>query len=107
MEKIITFLTITILILAGLFGLEYLGLFNYKFFEPKYENVRRQVFENTQSYVEGKRQEIIKYKLEYERAKTKQEKEAIRYTILETTANLNLNLLSPDLKYFILKLRND
>ena len=106
MKKTLTILIVIILASAGLFSLQYLGLLNYKFFEPKYENARRQVFENTQSYVEGKRQEILKYKLEYSRAKTKEEKEAIRYTILQTTANLDLNLLSPDLRYFVLDLRN-
>jgi len=97
---------IGLIILSGLaiFGLQMAGLVNYSFFAPKYENVRREVFENTQSYVEGKRQEVVKYKLEYELAETDKEKMAIKYTILQTTANLDLNLLPVQLQSFVLSL---
>lgn len=103
-----TFLIGIALVLLGLstvFGLQYFGLVNYKFFAPKYENVRRNVYENTQSYVEGKRQEVLKYKLEYDLAKTEEEKTALKYIIVNTTVNLDLELLPPDLKYFVLSLR--
>lgn len=92
-------------VLAIGFSLQMFGLVNYKFFAPKYENVRREVYENTQSYVEGKRQEVVKYKLEYELADDNIEKEAIRRMILQTTANLDLSLLPVDLENFVLSLR--
>ena len=101
------FISIAIVIGIGalMFGLQFAGLVNYGFFAPKYEKVRRNVYEETQSYVEGKRQEIVKYKLEYQLSKDPAEKEAIRRTIIQTTANLDLTLLSPDLEQFVLSLR--
>lgn len=55
---------ITFLVIVGLIGLSWggtaLGLLHMKVFEPKRQNIQREVFENTQSYVEGKRQESIK-----------------------------------------------
>ncbi len=61
----------------GLFGLEY-----KKFFAPKHENVNRQVFEQTQSYVHGKVQDLAKYYEEYNKAEAAEDKEAIRSLIL-------------------------
>ena len=49
-----------------LIGVIDLGMF--KFFAPKYENVRREVFENTKSYTHGKIQDLAKYKDEYDKA---------------------------------------
>ena len=49
----------------------------YSFFAPRQENVRRNVFENTQSYVKGKQQELEKLRLEYIREKDPIAKEAI------------------------------
>lgn len=45
----------------GLFGLGY-----FKFFEPKKENIRREIFENTKSYLQGVQQDLGKYYLEYQ-----------------------------------------
>lgn len=45
------------------------GLLYYKFFAPKWEDARREVFEKTRSYNQAKLQELAKYKLEYELAK--------------------------------------
>ena len=42
------------------------------------QNAQRTVFEETQSYVEGKRQEVTKLRFEYLKAKDKDEKEAIK-----------------------------
>jgi len=77
------------------------GLTSFKFFAPKMENARREVFENTQSYVEGKRQELTKYRLEYQRAKDPADKQAIRMTILQSCANVNPELLPYDLRSFL------
>jgi len=105
MKNVLIILVVLLVGLGVIFGVSYFGLFQYKFFAPKYEKARREVFENTQSYVEGKRQEIIKYKLEYDLADTEQDKNALKYTILQTTANLDLDLLEDDLKDFVLELR--
>lgn len=66
-----------IAIFALLFILELFGLGMFKFFEPKREAVRREVFENTKSYVHGKIQDLAKYYDEYRRKTDVTEREAI------------------------------
>ena len=96
--------------LIGMLALVWLiqgnDFFMYKFFAPKYENVRREVFENTQSYVESKRQDLVKYRLEYMRAKTDEEKAALKFTIVQEFANFDeTKLLSPELRDFLRQMK--
>lgn len=90
--KVLKIIGIFISILGIIFIMEYIGILNYQFIEPKRENARREVFENTQSYVEGKRQSITKYYNEWRRSDDT-EKEAIRQIVLQEFANF-------DTKYF-------
>jgi hypothetical protein len=83
---------VAILIIAS--GLQYWGLMNFKFFAPKYENAHRQVFEQTQSYVEGKRQDLTNYYDEW-RKSDKDGKETIREVLLEDFANFDTSKLTP------------
>ena len=66
------------------------------------ENARREVFEQTQSYVEGKRQEATKYRLEYLQAKDSADKTAIKMTIVQSFANFDVSKLEdPILEDFV------
>lgn len=47
-------------LIAVIFILELVGLGFFKFFEPKKEEIRREIYENTPSYVIGKEQELAK-----------------------------------------------
>ena len=110
--RTVKIILIGLLIIAGLFGLsmglEYLNLIKFGYFAPKYENVKRNVFENTQSYVEGKRQDLVKYRLEYLKCKDKQDKEAIRQTIVQMFANFDEEKLTdPELKSFLHSMKFD
>jgi len=67
---------LVVLFLLGLYGLGWM-----KFFEPKKENIRREIFEQTQSYTHGKIQELAKYHDEYNKADTSG-KEALRQMII-------------------------
>jgi hypothetical protein len=58
---------ILIAIIILMFVLEVIGLGFTKFFEPKRENIRREIFENTKSYVHGKIQDLSKYKQQYDK----------------------------------------
>jgi len=96
--------------LLGLFALMWIvqgnSFFMYKFWQPKMENVRREVFENTQSYVESKRQDLVKYRLEYMRAKTDEEKAALKFTIVQEFANFDeTKLTSPELRDFLRQMK--
>lgn len=93
---------LTILIIGWItFGLQYASILNYWFFAPKVQNVKREVFENTQSYVEWKRQELTKYRFEYLTTKDEDVKTAIRMTIIQSFANFDKSLLSYELKTFL------
>ena len=70
------------------------------------QNDQREVFEETQSYVEGKRQFLNKEREEYKREKDPQSKEAIRQSILHEMANFDLNKLSNDDYNFVQELKN-
>jgi hypothetical protein len=100
---------ITLAVLFAIFLLVFLlqggDFFLYKFFSPKYENVKREVFENTQSYVEGARQELAAYKLDYARAKTAEEKTAIKFTVVHRFSNIDENKLDPGLKDFLREMK--
>ncbi len=91
--------------LIGLsWGLEYLNIIRLGIFKPMRENVEREVFENTQSYVEGKRQEALKYRLEYMRADSA-DKVALQMVIVQSFANFDEEKLPLTLRNFIYDLK--
>ena len=102
------YIGITLLVLIGIVGLTFffdsLGLTEIKLFGTKFENAHREVYEQTQSYVEGKRQEIAKYRLEYMRSTSKEDREAIRSTVLQSMANFDISKLLPEQQAFLEKL---
>lgn len=85
-----------IIFIFGLFGLGW-----QKFFLPKQENIKREVFEQTQSFIHGKTQDLAKYYEEYTKADDK-EKEAIKQIIIIRFAELDATkLTSPKLRTFL------
>ena len=94
---------ITILVVIFLMGLATLGY--YKFFEPKKENIRREVFEQTQSYTHGKVQDLAKYYEEYNKVEFK-DREAIRQLIIMRFAEFDESKIrSLKLKNFLITMR--
>ena len=96
------------IIVAGL-GLVWLiqgnSFFMYRFFAPKYEEVRRQVFENTPSYKWGMIQELENMKFKYEQANPEQ-KDALAAIILHRTSVYGEDRLPSDLHTFVKQLKN-
>lgn len=92
-------------IVCLIFGLGLLGIGYTKTIGKGQANANRQVFEQTQSYVEGKRQQLTKYRLEYLTTKDSVSKEAIRETILMDFANFDANKLPVDLQQFLNQLK--
>ena len=90
-----------LLALLAIVALSFFSLYHYQFFGPRFENARRQVFENTQSYVQGKREDLVRYRLQYETEKDSSAKEAIRRTILDDMANVDPSLLTPNQQDFL------
>ena len=85
----------------GIFDLEW-----SKFYKPRKENIRRNVFENTQSYVHGKSQELAKYYEEYRKSDNEEDKSAISSMVIMKFSDFNtLQLNSPKLKQFLTSIR--
>lgn len=86
-----------IVLLALIFGLQYFSIVNLGFFSPKYQNVQRNVFENTQSYTEGKRQDLVKYYHEWLTA-DKTSRQGLKSIVLDDFSNCDISKLTPSEK---------
>lgn len=75
-------------------------LFIYKFWAPKMENAKREVFENTQSYVQGKVEYIGRLRFQYQTAEGPQ-KEALKTLILSEASTVDNTKLPLELQAFI------
>ena len=99
-----------VLTLAVLMGLGWLAVGNefflYKFFAPRREAVRREVFENTKSYRQGMIQELSNMQREYVLA-TPHQQAALRSIILHRAADVPSDTLTPDLNRFLSTLRSE
>jgi len=101
---------IGILIFVGVviiaFSFKLGGLEWQLFFKPKEEEVKRKVFEETKSYVQGKIQDLAKYHEEYQKAETEEDKEAIKQFIQERFSDFDAdNINSVPLRNFLIKMR--
>lgn len=82
------------------------GFFMYKYFAPKEEQVRREVFEQSKAYNQGMVQELQNMQFEYEKADSSH-KTALASIILHRAADYDENKLPTDLYEFIQKLKKE
>lgn len=75
----------------------------YRFWAPKMENAKREVFENTQSYVQGKAEYIGRLRYQYEAAEPGAQKEALR--ILSEASTVDNKKLPADELAFLNSLK--
>ena len=80
--------------------------FLYKYFAPKQEAVRREVFEQSKAYNQGTIQELQDMEFQYEQADSAH-KTALASIILHRAADFDENKLPRDLYDFIQKLKRD
>jgi hypothetical protein len=80
--------------------------FMYKFFAPKQEAVRRQVFEQTYSYRRGVVQELQNMQMEYAKG-TPSQRDAMASIILHRAADFPEAEMPSDLRVFIADLRHE
>lgn len=74
----------------------------------QHENVQRQVYEQSQSYVEGKLQELSKDYAEYNQATDPTAKQALLTTVRTSFAEFDSNKVTdPVLQNFLLKARGE
>jgi len=94
--------TITLLITL-VFITNIAGLTNYKFFAPKYENARREVFENTKSYRDGTKRDFDNLYVAYQTAKETEEKTAILSVIRERVSGTPNELIPSNINQLLTK----
>lgn len=96
---------IAVLAIGGAIGLSYafgwIDVHQTKTIFKAKEDAKREVFENTQSYVEGKRQSALKYYKEYKQADENQ-KRGLKSIISQDFANFDEDkYLTGELRDFI------
>jgi len=105
MKQVLAVVGIVVVLLAVVIGLSFafgwVGVGYTSTVGKAQQNAERKVFEQSQSYVEGKRQEVIKYRYEYLKTKDKDERAAIRATLRSSLANFDKSKLDYDLQSFI------
>jgi hypothetical protein len=101
-----SFVGFLVLLLALMWLFQGSDFFMYKFWAPKYENVRRQVFEQTKSYNQGMIQELQNMQFEYYQA-DKEHRAALAFIILHRAADYDESRLPSDLRQFIQTLREE
>lgn len=73
---------VVVCVIVVAFLLELGGLQWMKFFGPRKEEVRRNVFEETKSFTQGKTADLANYYEEYSKAESSDDKEAIRQLVI-------------------------
>ncbi len=109
LPRIAMFLVVLLVVLTAI---NFIGtggdLALYKFWAPKYANAQRQVFENTQSYVQGKVEYLMRLRFQYQQAKEDKEDTraaGLRTLILDEASTVDNDKLPPDLQAFISRLK--
>jgi len=109
MGKAILIGLLSIICLMGLgYGMKWFKVFETSTVGAAQKDAERKVFENTDSYVLGKRQELSKYMYEYKTAVADGETakaEAIKQTIRISFAEFDASKLSPELESFLNSIR--
>lgn len=96
-----------VLTAIGFYG-GFIGNFYDSTVEKQQLDIQRSNFEHSKSYIDGKIDDLAKYKREYDRASTKDEKEQVKNYILSDFANFNSNdIQNPDLRNFLLTLEGN
>ncbi len=101
---------ISVGVIVGILALSWVVIGNdfflYRYFAPKQEAVRRQVFEQTKSYNQGMIQELQNMQFQYEQADDAH-KAALGSIILHRAADYDEDKLPRDLYSFIQQLKRN
>ncbi len=106
--RIILYVILGFVALVGLsFAMGWTDVLYTKTVGKAKENANREVFEQTQSYVEGKRQEIVKLHHEWVTAKTDTDKKSIEALVRQSFANFDeTKITDPDMYSFLRDCKN-
>jgi hypothetical protein len=90
-------LVVLLLVVGGTYG--YLHL--YKDVAPQFQAARREVFENTPSYIQGKAQTLSKLKLDYERAESEAQRATLKELISTEAVTVDREKLPQNVQSFL------
>ena len=106
-KGILWFLGVIAFIVALTFAANEFEIFGTRFWGVRQENARRDVYEQTNSFVGGKRQELVKYHHEWLNAKDDTDKKAIEFTIRNSFSDFDPELIKDnELRYFLISVMN-
>lgn len=98
-----------VLVISGLaWAVQGNDFFLYRYFAPKYEQVRRETFEQSKAYNQGMVQELQNMQFEYIKA-AKEHQSALRQVILHRAADYNMDdpRVPTDLRDFVAQLKRE
>lgn len=102
MKEVLKYVGIAILVLGLLMGASYgfgwIGVHQTKTIIKAKQNANREIFEETNSFTKGKRQEIIKYYKEWKEAETVEDKKAIETIVSMSLADFDEDKFITDAK---------
>ena len=103
-----TVIGILVVVLGLTWILQGNDFFLYKYFGPKYEQTRRQIFEQSRAFNQGMVQELQNMQFEYIKA-TPEHQKALASIILHRASGYNLNdpIVPADLRSFIEQLKRE
>lgn len=104
MKDFFAFCFIAILVVGALVGLSIGGYHLYAYLAPKYESTRRDVMLESRAYSEGQTREIYRLKLQYQQAKSDDERATLRAMALHEASAFDRSRLPFDLQSFIQQL---
>jgi hypothetical protein len=96
MKEFFTIIGVICLIIILGFGLTALNYGSLKFWGPKYENARREIFENTKSFRDGSSRDLDNLRLQYLQATDENTKAAIKDTMRHRAFGVPREQLSPE-----------
>lgn len=94
-----------LVIFGGAWAVEGNDFFMTKYFAPKEEAVRRQVFEESKAYNDGMAQQLEARRLDYAKAATPEQRQAIGSVVLHMFAGYDKNQLTADDRLFLDKVQ--
>lgn len=101
MKDFFAFCFVALLAIAAVAGLSIGGYHLYAYLAPKYESTRRDVMLESRAYSEGQTREIYRLKLQYQQAKSDDERDTIRAMALHEASAFDRSRLPLDLQSFI------
>jgi len=101
---ILIFLCVVAVMLGMMWLIEGNNFFLYRYFGPKNEDVRREVFEHSRAFKQGMVQELENMQFQYEQADPGH-RDALADLMLHRAADVDESTLTTDLVSFLARLR--